>query len=274
MAERELLTMRDPDGIAVFLHRWSATDPKAVVHIVHGLGEHSARYDRLAQALTAAGYHVYADDHRGHGRTGVEMGGLGPLGPRGMVGTLDSVHAVSQYARREHPGLPLVLLGHSWGSMLAQKYVMQWPDELAALILTGTRLMVPPFSDPSHFNDEFAPAATDYDWLSRDVDEVSKYVDDPWCGFSPDFPQEEMVVLAGAPTDAVSSTLPILVMNGSRDPVGGEALGHALVEAYRGVGVEDVSFICYLDARHEVFNETNRADVTEDLLEWLDARIP
>ncbi len=265
-------TLTDPDGVTIFVHRWLAEDPKAVLHIVHGLGEHSARYDRLAQSLNAAGYHVYADDHRGHGLTGEAMGGQGPLGPRGMAGTLDAIHAVSQHAQQAHPDLPFVLLGHSWGSFLAQKFAMQWGSELHALVLTGTRLLLPPMPDPTSFNAEFEPAATPYDWLSRDADEVAKYMADPWCGFSPDFPAAEMAYLVGGPTDAVPKALPILVLNGSRDPVGGESSGHALVEAYRQVGAEDVSFMCYLDARHEVFNETNRADVTDDLIEWLDDR--
>jgi Lysophospholipase len=273
MTAPETLTVTDSDGVTIFVNRWAIDDPKAVVHIVHGLGEHSARYERLATALNAAGYDVYADDHRGHGRTGVAMGGLGPLGPRGMVGTLDAIHSVSRYAQSEHPDLPFVLLGHSWGSFLAQRFALQWGSELHALVLSGTRLMVPPFREITSFNDDFEPAVTPYDWLSRDAAEVAKYVADPWCGFSPDFPQDEMVVLAGPPTDAIPRSLPILVLNGARDPVGGDTGGHALVAAYREVGVEDVTFLCYLDARHEVFNETDRDDVTADLVEWLDSRV-
>ncbi len=266
-------TVTDADGIEITGTKWAVDAPRAVIHIAHGLGEHAARYGRLAGALTAARYAVYADDHRGHGRTGVAMGGLGPLGPRGMEGTLDAVHTVSRFARSEHPGAPLVLLGHSWGSLLAQKYALHWGDELRALVLTGTLLMVPPFRDMTTFNDDFAPSATDYDWLSRDPAEVAKYVADPWCGFSPDFPADEMAYLAGPPTDAVPASLPILVMNGAVDPVGGQAGGQALVDAYRGVGVTDVTFCCYPDARHEVFNETNRDEVTADLLGWLEARV-
>ena len=267
----EMLTVTDPDDVTIFVTRWAVDAPRAVVHIAHGLGEHAARYGRLAFALNSAGHTVYADDHRGHGRTGEAMGGLGPLGPRGMLGTIDAVHAVSKFAQSEHPDVAFVLLGHSWGSLLAQKCALQWGSELSGLVLTGTRLMVPPFPDMTSFNDRFEPAATPYDWLSRDGAEVAKYVVDPWCGFSPDFPNDEIVVLAGPPTDAIPASLPILVMNGSVDPVGGEASGAALVDAYRNVGVKDVTWRCYPDARHEVFNETNRDDVTADLITWLDA---
>ncbi len=272
MANPDVFTVIDADGIEITGTRWTVESPRAVVHIVHGLGEHAARYGRLAHALNQAGYCVYADDHRGHGRTGLAMGGLGPLGPRGMAGTLDAVHSVSRFVETAHPGAPFVLLGHSWGSMLAQRYAVEWPSELHALVLSGTRLMLPPFRDTGTFNDDFAPAATDYDWLSRDPAEVAKYVADPWCGFSPDFPADEMAYLAGPPTDAVPASLPILILNGSVDPVGGEASGQALADAYRAVGVRDVTFRCYPDARHEVFNETNRDHVTADLISWLDER--
>ena len=267
----ETLTVTDADGVTIFVSRWAVATPHSVVHIVHGLGEHAARYGRLATALNVAGYSVYADDHRGHGRTGEAQGGQGPLGPRGMAGTLDAIHSVSGLAQAEHPGLPLVLLGHSWGSLLAQKFALQWGSELHALVLTGTTLMVPPFPEMADFNAGFEPSVTPYDWLSRDAAEVAKYMADPWCGFSPDFPAEEMSMLAGPPTDAIPSALPILIMNGSVDPVGGEAGGAALAAAYRNAGVDDVRFCCYPDARHEVFNETNRDEVTADLLAWLAA---
>ena len=267
----EILKVTDADDVTIFVTRWAIEAPRAVVHIAHGLGEHAARYGRLGAALNSAGYTVYADDHRGHGRTGEAMGGLGPLGPRGMLGTIDAVHAVSEFAQSQHPGVPFVLLGHSWGSLLAQKCALRWGRELQGLVLTGTRLMMPPFPDMTSFNAGFEPAATPYDWLSRDAAEVAKYVADPWCGFSPDFPNEEMVLLGGPPTDAIPASLPILVMNGAVDPVGGEGSGAALVDAYRAVGVEDVTYLCYPDARHEVFNETNRDEVTADLIAWLDA---
>lgn len=265
-------SLTDSDGVTIFGHRWTGSVPaRAVVHIAHGLGEHALRYARLARELTAAGYTVYADDHRGHGRTGVAAGGLGPLGPRGMAGTLDALHAVSKFARSQHPDLPFFLLGHSWGSFLAQQFALRWGSELTGLVLSGTTLMVPPFPAPDSFNDAFEPTATPSDWLSRDAAEVATYVADPWCGFPADFPYDEMAYLAGPPTDAIPRGLPILVLNGSVDPVGGEAGGQALVDAYRSLGVKDVSFLSYPDGRHEMFNEINRDQVTADLLTWLAA---
>ena len=255
----------------VATYRWEADVPvRGIVHVAHGLGEHALRYGGVAHALNVAGYTVTAHDQRAHGATAATTGSLGHLGPRGTEGTIDSLHAVTNAVHAATPELPFFLLGHSWGSMLAQKYVMRWGGELTGLILSGTTLMEPPYLPPADLNAPFAPAATDYDWLSRDADEVRKYVDDPLCGFHPDFPYEEMAFLLGGPTDAVPADLPILIMNGSVDPVGGEAGGRALAHAYRAVGVRDVTFNAYPDARHELFNETNRDEVVADLLTWLE----
>lgn len=269
----EAFTVVDDDEIPVSVYRWEAAGTvRAAVHVAHGLGEHALRYDRFARALNAAGYTVSAHDQRAHGRTAEATGGLGRLGPRAMVGTLDSLHAVTRTARDLEPDVPFFLLGHSWGSMLTQKFALRWGGELTGLVLSGTTLMEPAFLPPADLNAAFAPAATDYDWLSRDADEVRRYVDDPLCGFQPDFPFEEMAFLIGGPTDAVPDELPILIVNGSVDPVGGEAGGGALADAYRTAGVRDVTFRCYPDARHELFNETNRDDVIDDVVSWLEAR--
>lgn len=267
----ETFTVVDDDGIAVTVYRWEADGPvRALVHVAHGLGEHALRYDRLAHTLNAAGCTVSAHDQRAHGATAAATGGLGHLGPRGMEGTIDSLHAVTGAVRGTTTDAPFFLLGHSWGSMLAQKYAICWGVELDGLVLSGTTLMEPPFLPPADLNAPFAPAATDYDWLSRDPDEVRKYVDDPLCGFQPDFPFEEMAFLLGGPTDAVPAALPILIMNGSVDPVGGEVGGGALADAYRAVGIRDLTVRIYPDARHELFNEINRDEVVTDLITWLE----
>jgi alpha-beta hydrolase superfamily lysophospholipase len=271
----EVFTVVDDDGVPISVYRW---DPPGAatgaLHVAHGLGEHALRYDRFARALNAAGWRVTAHDHRGHGRTADATGGIGRLGPRGMTGTLDSLRAIVRHARAVDAGLPFFLLAHSWGSMLAQRYVLQpgWADDLSGLVLSGTTLMEPPFLPPADLNAPFAPAATDYDWLSRDPAEVRRYVDDPRCGFPPDFPFEEMALLSGGPSSAAPADLPILVVNGAVDPVGGEAGGVALGAAYRAAGVRDVTVRTYPDARHELLNETNRDEVTADVIAWLEAR--
>ncbi len=278
MSEPETLTVIEPDGTPVYVYRWDTDgSPTAVVHILHGMGEHARRYDRVADALAAAGFVVYADDHLASGRTGAEGHGLGDLGPSSQQGALEAVHAVTKAAAAEHPGLPVVLLGHSWGSMLAQRHVDRWGSELDGLILSGSTLMVAEYlgvlaGDP---NAPFEPAQTPYDWLSRDPAEVQKYIEDPWCGLEVAFDVTTLLELAGAPCAELPEEFPVLVINGSKDAVGGfSGGGAALAEAYTGLGLTDVTFIGYEDGRHELFNDTNRDEVLADLVGWLLARFP
>ena len=287
MAHREL-TVTDPDGIDSVVYRWDPdVAPRAVIHILHGWGEHALRYARVADAFNRSGFAVYADDHRGHGQTGVRAQSLGDLGPRGMDGVLDATHEVTRHAAREHPGLPVFALGHSWGSMILQRYLRRWSDELAGALLTGTTYRDPgaPTRAREPSNSRFEPARTPYDWLTRDEAEVDLYIADPLCGF------EIMRSSAGgaagaartapaatapapAPAGAVRAGLPIFVFNGADDPIGGEEGGRALVEHYRAQGVADIEFRAYPGARHELFNETNRDEVIADVLDWLDHHAP
>lgn len=273
MSEPQALTVTDADGETIHVYRWSAgASPRATVHVAHGMGEHARRYDHVADALTAAGYEVWADDHRASGRTGAEGPGLGNLGPRGMVGALDALHAVTERAAAEHPGAPVHLLGHSWGSFLAQRSAESWGGELAGLVLSGSTLLAEPYINLGDFNAPFEPAATPYDWLSRDPEAVRRYVDDPWCGFEVAFDMLELLPIASPPAASVPASLPVLVVNGTEDAVGGaNGGGAALADAYRALGVADVTFRSYAGGRHELFNETNRDEVLADLVAWLDA---
>jgi alpha-beta hydrolase superfamily lysophospholipase len=261
-------TLIDSDGVEITFDRYDPEGtPRGVLHVLHGWAEHAGRYARFASAASDQGLVVYVDDHRGHGRTGVAAGGVGDLGPRGMEGVLDAAHAVTQQAAADHPDLPLLVLGHSWGSFIGQHYATRWGNELAGLILTGTTLRRGQPRTGS-LNDRFAPAATPYDWLTRDPAEVQKYIDDPWCGF------ETMSTTRPAPLaepdfSKVPEGLPIFVVNGADDPVGGAEGGAALAEKYSEVGVKDVTFKSYPGGRHELLNELNRDEVTTDLLGWL-----
>ena len=250
-----------------------------MLHLLHGWAEHALRYERFAASATAAGIAVYADDHRGHGRTGQAAGGLGDLGPRGADGVLDAVRAVSEVAFGEHPGRPRLLLGHSWGSFLGQRYLRRWGGELEGAILTGTTLRRPGAVRTGSLNEPFEPAATPYDWLSRDAVEVQRYVDDPLCGFEMiSTPPPSATLSAPAPASAapddstVPTGLPLLILNGGDDPIGGQVGGQALADHYREAGLLDVTFRSYPGGRHELLNETNRDEVTTDLLEWMVAR--
>jgi alpha-beta hydrolase superfamily lysophospholipase len=278
-------TITGRDGEAIVGYRWSGKGPtRAIVQIAHGMGEHAARYARLAAALVDRGYVVYANDHRGHGRTAGSADRHGYLGPAGWAGLVDDIAAVSALARSEHPGVPLVVLGHSMGSFALQQHLLDHSAELDAAILSGTSagdvivagIDTTQPADLATFNAGFEPR-TGYEWLSRDEAEVDAYVADPDCGFSLDMPaMAEMVAATAATADpdrlaGIRDDLPIYVFSGDADPLaGGGALIELVGDRYREAGVRDVTVTLYPGARHETLNETNRDEVTADLIGWLD----
>jgi alpha-beta hydrolase superfamily lysophospholipase len=289
-AAREPARVDFPSGdLTVAAYRWDPDGtPRAIVQITHGMGEHALRYAGLAQALNARGIVVYAQDQRGHGATARSADELGQIGGPGWTDLIGDIGRLGARARQEHPAVPLVLLGHSMGSFAVQQYLLDHSQELTAAVLTGTAvldLLEPALNldeplDLAMFNAPFQPARTDFDWLSRDEAQVDKYVSDPRCGFGID-PAAARAMFAGARqladpgrVGAIRSDLPVYLAVGEMDPVGGQvALVHALVDRYTSAGLTDVTLKVYPQARHEVFNETNRDEVIDDLLTWLDHRL-
>lgn len=276
---------KDDFGVEIVFYEWPVANPKAVIQIAHGLGEHARRYDQMAETLNRAGFSVYADDHRGHGQTGLkqlerkQIKRLGNLGPGGMAATYKQVADLSKIIRKENSGLPLILLGHSWGSFIAQKVVNQESDFYQALVLSGSALTMPGYLATGDFNKEWKkqPGATGYEWLSRDVEIQKGFVADPLT-FLADamkvFGVANSLKLFGKPSKEVRSELPILVQVGQADPIGGERSNKALVEAYqKNSGSEDIELVVYHECRHEIYNELNREAVIEDLVSWIDKRI-
>ncbi|MGY1837533.1 alpha/beta fold hydrolase [Blastococcus sp. SYSU DS0510] len=267
--------------VPVTAYRWDPAGPvRGVVQLTHGMGEHLLRYEALAAALTAAGWLVVGQDHRGHGATAGD-GAWGDLGPGGWDELVRDVGRLSAHVRAEHPDAPLVLLGHSMGSFAAQQHVLDHSGELAALVLTGTTVLdlIEPAvdldgpTDLSAFNAPFQPARTDYDWLSRDEAQVDAYVADPRCGFGLAAADSRQMFLAGRQLADIErlrglrDDLPVYVAVGDADPLNGRlALVQVLVDRLREAGVRDVTLQAYPGARHEVFNETNRDEVVRDLL--------
>jgi alpha-beta hydrolase superfamily lysophospholipase len=298
------------DTREIFVYRFQPDEgvkPKAIVHISHGMAEHAARYARFAEALTAAGYVVYANDHRGHGKTASGPDELGWLaGSRGFTRAVQDLQQLAVYEKAQHPGLPLFLFGHSMGSFFAQAFLIESGSMLKGAILSGSNgkpnllaqagrlvaraerarlgarghsklLTTLSFDD---FNKAFKPTRTGFDWLSRDPAEVDKYVADPLCGFMVTT-QLWVDVLDGAAQISdpaaqarVPSDLPVYIFAGSEDPVGGKTKGlEQLIGAYRQAGLRDVQHKFYPGGRHEMLNETNRDEVTRDVVAWLDAHL-
>jgi alpha-beta hydrolase superfamily lysophospholipase len=280
-----------PSGdLTVAVYRWDPdVVPRAIVQITHGMGEHALRYAGLARALNRRGIVVYAQDHRGHGATARSEQELGVIGEQGWAELVNDMDRLRAEARREHPAIPLVLLGHSMGSFALQQYLLDHSAEVSAAVLTGTAaidLLEPALNldepvDLAMFNTPFQPARTDYDWLSRDEAQVDRYVSDPRCGFGLDPAAAKAMFAAARPladpgrVAGMRPDLPIYIAAGELDPVGGQlALVKVLVDRYTSAGLTDVTLKTYPQARHEIFNETNRDEVIDDLLTWLDQKLP
>ena len=274
----------DADGIAIVYDVHPATTtPRGVVQLLHGVGEHAGRYGALIGALTGAGFHVYADDHRGHGRTGIRQHGgpakLGRLGKGGLHAAKDAVWQLTGIIHDENPDLPLVLLGHSWGSFLAQMLVNEHPEAWDAVILSGSALRMPGSLNAAPLNARWAgPDATGYEWLSRDPNVWAAFDADPLTTGEPLlklFGPIEAAKLYGRPKKDLGADIPMLLLVGRDDPVGGPISVHKLAEEYRTrSGLTDVTTLVYPHARHEIFAELQQTEVRADVLSWLDAHIP
>jgi alpha-beta hydrolase superfamily lysophospholipase len=297
------------DGKAIFVRKWLPSGaPKAVLLVVHGMAEHSARYERLAAAMTSSGWAVYAPDHRGHGKTAV-AGELGWLAERdGFSRVRDDLHEIANVAVAENGAVPLFLLGHSIGSILAEIYIAAYGQGLSGCVLSGVVAPMPPLLSAvgaliasagaafkgqkapaklldsmgfSANNKDFEPARSHFDWLSRDTAEVDKYLADPLCGFACSFGfyrdlLSGMRSLYGkaTPFAGVPKALPIYILAGAEDPVGGaHGFVPLLAGKFKAAGLENVETRLYPGARHEILNETNKDEVLNDIKEWLESNV-
>lgn len=272
----------DEHGIAITYYEWLVPQPKAVVLLLHGVGEHALRYTHVAQALNTAGYSVVADDHRGHGQTGVDQWAgdltkLGRLGPGGLRATEAAIERLAVLVQQAHPDVPLVLLGHSWGSLMAQRIINRNPQQFQALVLSGSAYRMPGSMEAGDLNKHHTHLGdTGFEWLSRDQETIDGFVDDPLCFGGKVltlFGVRDSLRLFGSPSDKLPTNLPVYIFSGTDDPLSVGTTIEKLAAAYRRRGLTDVTLKLYQDARHEVFNETNRDEVLDDLVAWLDAHV-
>ncbi|MDF3072850.1 MAG: Hydrolase [Alphaproteobacteria bacterium] len=299
--ERE--SFRASDGVELAAYRWRSNGtPRALLFIAHGMAEHAARYDAFASFLAQHGILVEAHDHRGHGRTARAQDELGFFAESGgWQRVVDDVRERLSLARKNNPGLKIILFGHSMGSFVGQQILYESPGLMDAAILSGSngkplrlasvgrlvarlerlrlgrhgrsKLLTDLSFGP--FNKRFAPNRTDFDWLSRDTAQVDAYVADPLCGFLctsqfwVDLLDALLPLAKEKNRDRVPEALPVLIFSGDEDPVGVNL--SELVKGYRGNGMTHVAVKLYPGGRHEMLNEINRADVQVDVLAWLDA---
>ena len=288
------------------IHRWDqVVQARAAVHIVHGLVEHGQRYARLAAALNAAHFNVWAHDHRGHG-INPEPGLTGNFADRdGWRTVVDDTWAVSSAMRAAFPALPLVLFAHSMGSFVGQTLMGEHGADYHAVVLSGSngapgfqegvarglaraQALIGP-REPGRavsslvlgtYNRQFAPTRTPHDWLSRDTHEVDKYAADPMCQFQLtgqawiDFLDGKRHLGTPGQVSLIRKDLPVYLWSGARDAVGESSKGVTrLFEAYRAADMMRVAMQLYPEARHEMVNETNRDAATADLVAWIDSAL-
>ena len=294
------------DSHEILLRCWlPESRPKACVQILHGLAEHSARYERFANAVTVRGLAVIAYDHRGHGAAYAEGTPAHFADRDGWERVVADVGYVNRAIRQAMPATPLVLLGHSMGSYIAQSFAMRAPETIDLLILSGSTApnraevriarglawLIAAFTraaSPARlmntlsfgkFNDAFKPNRSEFDWLSRDPSEVDKYIADSHCGqLASNRLWFDLLggLLQISTPDAIGrlpKDLPVLIAGGELDPVGGKPGLTQLHEAYAASGLTDASLRLYPEGRHEMLNETNRDAVTADILDWIEARL-
>ena len=303
----ENFKFKDKGDLEIFVYKWLPdvnVQVKGVVQIAHGMAETAARYENFASALTNDGFIVYANDHRGHGKTAGEVQKLGELGEDGFNAMVENMHELNEKIKEENPNLPIFLFGHSMGSFLTQRYICLYGSGLKGAIISGScgkqgiiidiaRLIAKREikkigrSGKSNkldklffgsYNNSFKPNRTASDWLSRDNKQVDKYIDDPFCGtvFTAGFFYDFLGGIKSIADDKeiknVPKDLPIYIFSGDKDPVGKNGKGVLkLVKTYKEHGIKDLTHKLYKNGRHEMLNETNKEEVIVDVIRWLKA---
>ncbi|GAB3283286.1 lysophospholipase [Parasphingorhabdus pacifica] len=259
---------REVSGSAgrLFVRTWEPRAPEWIALLVHGYGEHSGRYEWVAEQLTDAGAVVWAPDHVGHGHSD---------GERVLIKDAESVVADLDVVREtvvgEHPGLPVVLIGHSLGGMFAARYAQSHQDELAAVVLSAPVLGTWYVLDLLE-GDEIPDTPIDPGALSRDPAMGSDYVADPLVWHGP-FKRSTLRAIDRClehVNDGPPLRAPTLWLHGDDDEIVPEADTRTGIDRVRG---QDFQEHIYVGARHEVFNETNRAEVLRDLLTFVQRKL-
>lgn len=280
---------------------------RGVLQIAHGMAEHSMLYVEFANYAARQGFAVAVNDHLGHGKSVSKGGSYGYFGEGGAQNMVRDMHKLYGLMRREYPGVPYFLMGHSMGSFLARSYAAQYGEELAGAVFMGTcgpqnravlagqrrvadhiveklgpKAHHPVFARLSteRFNKAFAPNRTDSDWVTRDEAEVDRYVADPLCGFDltvsgyRDIVYLQSEVTSEAWFRQLPKGLPILLISGDQDPLGNFGRGIQRLSARLAETGHQVETVLYRGARHALITETNRDEVFADLLSFLREHCP
>lgn len=303
--------MKMDDGYELCLNRWqpdSDDEIKGVIQLHHGLAEHSLRYDRFGSILAEQGYVLNAYDMRGHGRTAenADKNGTGMFGKladkKGFDRAVLDLKAVTDNLKQDFPGKKTILLGHSFGSFVAQGFIEEFGSEIDGCILCGTAGPRPglvamgslaahvitfftgknkclPLLEKLSFgsyNEKINPIRTKCDWLSKNELNVDMYMMDNWCGFplTNSFYCSMLEGLAkihkSSNMKKIPASLPVFFIWGSDDPVGtyGKTI-RELIEIYKSNGLKNIEQKEYEGDRHEILNENDKEKVENDIIEWI-----
>lgn len=291
------------DGHQMPVYTWQPdAEPNAVLLISHGMAEYAQRYAGIASFFVQNNLAVYAYDQRGHGKAVANIQEQGIVTANWFYKQIDDINLAIEHLRKEHPGKKIFLLGHSMGSFICQRFFQLHGNSIDGLILSATngrqdplmgagiaiawlqmKLFGPRYRSTlidtlsfGKFNAAFKPNRTTNDWLSRNKDEVDKYVADPQCGFVCSalfyyyFFSGIRDAFSKKNINTIPAHIPVYAFAGDKDPVGLRGKGFLeLINNWKAAGVKDISYNLYKDGRHEMMNEINREEVISNLVKWL-----
>lgn len=295
--------IKTADNKDIYVYCWNqVTKPKGVLQIFHGMVEHSARYREFAKFLNEHNYIVYSNDHRGHGKTADNTDELGYIGEDGFNKIVEDEYQITKLIQKKHSGFPITILGHSFGSFIAQEYIIRYGNQINGVILSGSavRTGADVFAGKvlssigkyifgerkkAHFinylafynyNKGIQNCKSKNQWLSSDENEVKKYDEDQFCGvicsigFYYNFFRGISNLYKNERLAKIPKGLPIFIVSGKQDPVGkyGE-LVRKLYNIYIRLGIRNVKLKLYENRRHELLNELDKHEVYNEILEWV-----
>jgi len=295
------------DQTNICIYDWAVEKPKYYVHIIHGMSEHAARYDEFAKWLNSKNIHVFSSDLRGHGKTAGNLDKVGFFNfKNGWDNVVKDIDLITKEYKEKNPKIPVFILGHSMGSLLARSLAIQYPktgdgylfsatsghpglkgvlgEPLAKLngVLFGkkARSKLLDFLTFGDYNKKINPKKTNKDWLTKDEKIVNQYINDPYCmqifatQFFADLADGVLRVNNLQRIIRMDVQKPILLLSGDMDPVGNYGKGVKNVyDKFISAGLKKVSVKLFEGGRHEMLNETNRDEVYEFIYNWMEKNI-
>lgn len=283
--------------------------PKAIVQIVHGLGEHAGRYKEIAEKLNKEGFLVCADDHRGFGRSTVSKDQIGHISDKnGAELMIEDLKHLMVNTKADYPNIPYFMLGHSMGSFLTRAFLIKYHKDLDGAVIMGTKgkpkgienlgkavaniqkslfggrkrsNLLDKLSVGGYGKKFFPKDKSSLAWLTSDKEEIKKIYEDEYFADKP--ASIETYIQLFELIDRISNKenyssmnkdFPILLISGGKDPVGDMGKGPEWVyKMYQSLGFNDINISLYKDGRHEILNDVQREEVSKEIINWLNSHI-